>query len=190
MSLVHSVALVAVAAIVSLAIVPCSAEGKKCYNCGYRKMPDGQMASLPNIPECRDFAKPEDITVTCTKDGDCCGSLKEYYTTVDEQTHENSTIIIGRHACETDIKTYSEQDVLCSEHTDECFHIERGTLPDHHDHNVTITDMEVCFCSGDRCNADDPIPPKPTTTGKPGGSTATSLVSSTTWLIVAFFVLS
>jgi len=137
--------------------------GKKCYNCGYRKSPNGDTEKLPDVAECADFATPEDITTTCSNDGDCCASLKEYFTTIDETTGENSTVIIGRHGCETDLSHIGEQTVLCSEHTDECVNIDHSSLPDHQDNNVTVTDIEICFCSGDRCNADDPLPPEPTT---------------------------
>ena len=39
----------------------------------------------------------------------------------------------------------------CSEHRDSCFNVDESTLPDGADKNVTITDIEMCFCSTDRC---------------------------------------
>ena len=72
------------------------------------------------------------------------------YFRVDENTGENSTVIIGRHGCESDLSHIGEVGVLCSEHTDECVNVDHSSLPNINDHNVTITDMEICFCSGDR----------------------------------------
>ena len=40
----------------------------------------------------------------------------------------------------------------CSEHRDSCFNVDESTLPDGADKNVTITDIEMCFCSTDRCS--------------------------------------
>ena len=69
---------------------------------------------------------------------------------IDETTGENSTVIIGRHGCESDLNHIGEQTILCSDYTDSCMNIDRGSLPDHNDNNVTVTDIEICFCSGDR----------------------------------------
>jgi len=169
--------------------------GKKCYSCGYRKMPGGVAEPLPDTPYCADFATPEDITATCTNDGDCCASLKEYFTTIDEDTGENSTVVVGRHGCETDLSHIGEETVLCSEHTDECVNIDHSSLPNHQDHNVTVTDIEICFCNGDKCNADDPLPPlpttkEPTTTTATTGSGASSLVASIASILFAMTVLN
>ena len=42
------------------------------------------------------------------------------------------------------------------------------------DNNVTITNAEICFCSTDRCNNADHMPPAPTTPA-PGNSAAAVL---------------
>eukprot|EP00091_Calanus_sinicus_P015536 TRINITY_DN3388_c0_g1_i8.p1 TRINITY_DN3388_c0_g1~~TRINITY_DN3388_c0_g1_i8.p1 ORF type:complete len:326 (-),score=81.87 TRINITY_DN3388_c0_g1_i8:164-1141(-) len=155
-------------------------KGKQCYNCGYRKLPNGEQQALPEIAECNDFATPEDLTVNCANGDDCCASMKSYFTTEDETTGEKSTVIIGRHGCESDLSHIGEQGVICSEHTDACVNIDHSSLPNINDNNVTITDMEICFCSGDRCNAEDPIPPEPTT------GSGVHLASSLAMLIIAF----
>jgi len=160
-------------------------KGKQCYNCGHRTLPSGEEVAMEGVPFCNDFATPDDITTNCANGDDCCASMKEYFTTIDETTGENSTVIIGRHGCESDLNHIGEQTILCSDYTDSCMNIDRGSLPDHNDNNVTVTDIEICFCSGDRCNNDDPIPPEPTTTASPGGG-ASSLVSSIILLLLAF----
>eukprot|EP00090_Calanus_glacialis_P014837 TRINITY_DN2369_c0_g1_i8.p1 TRINITY_DN2369_c0_g1~~TRINITY_DN2369_c0_g1_i8.p1 ORF type:complete len:244 (-),score=68.14 TRINITY_DN2369_c0_g1_i8:687-1418(-) len=63
-------------------------KGKQCYNCGYRKLPNGETEALPDLDECSDFATPEDITVNCANGDDCCASMKSYFTTEDETTGE------------------------------------------------------------------------------------------------------
>jgi len=164
-------------------------KGKQCYNCGHMVLPSGEEVAMEGVAFCGDFATPEDITTNCANGDDCCASLKEYFTTIDEDTGENSTTIIGRHGCESDLNHIGEQTVLCSDYTDSCMNIDRSSLPDHTHNNVTVSDIEICFCSGDRCNNDDPIPPEPTTTtttGSPGGG-ASSLVSSIIVLLLAFF---
>merc|ERR1711892_238251 len=153
---------------------------KQCYNCGFRQqLPNGEKEKLPDTAECNDFATPEDITVSCGSEDDCCAMLKEYFTTIDEDTGENSTVMVGRHGCESDLNHIGEQTVLCSDHTDACLNIDRSSLPNHQDHNVTVTDVEICFCGGNRCNAEDPIPPAPTT------GVAASVVSSVVVLVLS-----
>merc|ERR1711892_1265550 len=126
---------------------------KQCYNCGFRQqLPNGEKEKLPDTAECNDFATPEDITVNCGNGDDCCATLKEYFTDIDEDTGENSTVIIGLHGCESDLNHIGGQTVLCSDHTDACLNIDRADLPNHQDHNVIVWDMEICFCSRDRCN--------------------------------------
>eukprot|EP00091_Calanus_sinicus_P015535 TRINITY_DN3388_c0_g1_i6.p1 TRINITY_DN3388_c0_g1~~TRINITY_DN3388_c0_g1_i6.p1 ORF type:complete len:190 (-),score=43.70 TRINITY_DN3388_c0_g1_i6:132-641(-) len=146
--------------IVSLAFVAaiCSLVygDKTCYNCGHRTLPDGTTEKLPDLPLCGDFATSEDNTKTCGNGDDCCASVEALFTTEDESTGEKSTVVIGRHGCESDLSHIGEVGVLCSEHTDECVNVEHASLPNMQDHNVTITDMEICFCSGDRCNVEDP----------------------------------
>jgi len=155
-------------------------KGKQCYNCGYRRLPTGEEEKLPDLAQCSDFANPEDITVNCANGDDCCASMKEYFTKVDEDTGEKSTVIIGRHGCESDLSHIGEETVLCSEHTDACVNIDHASLPDHNDNNVTVTDIEICFCSGDRCNTEDPIPPEPT---QPGA--ASTVLSSIVLLLIS-----
>ena len=87
--------------------------------------------------------------------------------------------VIGRHGCESEVnnlpnghKYYCRSVLLstnvmstpnkyyllpaklccCSEHRDSCFNVDESTLPDGADKNVTITDIEMCFCSTDRCS--------------------------------------
>merc|ERR1711892_425989 len=92
---------------------------KQCYNCGFRQqLPNGEKEKLPDTAECNDFATPEDITVNCGTEDDCCAMLKEFFTTIDEDTGENSTVMVGRHGCESDLNHIGEQTVLCSDHPD------------------------------------------------------------------------
>ena len=119
---------------------------------------------------------------------------------VDEDTGEKSTVIVGRHGCESDLSHIGEETVLCSEHTDACVNIDHASLPDHNDNNVTVTDIEICFCSGDRlyieekldihiyyeifrCNTEDPIPPEPT---QPGA--ASTVISSIVLLLLSLLL--
>merc|ERR1711936_605125 len=121
-----------------------------------------KLENLPDVAECNDFATGQDNVATCPV-GDCCASMKEYFTLIDEDTNEKSTVTIGRHGCESDINHNLEHEVLCSNHPNDCFNVENANLPDHHDNNVTVTDIEICFCDKENCNNDDPLPPEPTT---------------------------
>jgi len=173
---------------------PTQPQGKQCYNCGYRQLPNGEKEKLPDVAECNDFVTPDDITVACGNENDCCAMLKEYFTTIDEDTGENSTVMVGRHGCESDLNHIGEQTVLCSDHTDACLNIDRSSLPNHQDHNVTVSDIEICFCSGDRCNAEDPIPPTEPTTVEPTTPEATTAEPTTptgmsSYIVPSFAVL-
>ena len=108
--------------------------------------------------------------------------IELYYTCifrVDETTGENSTEIIGRHGCVSDIDHLSQYSVTCKygpvkswdsrifhvyfrDNGESCFQVDDASLP--HDGNSTIVQAEICICDRDRCNDDDPIPEVPTTT--------------------------
>ena len=102
-----------------------------------RLLPGGEFEQLPDLPLCDDFATPTDITKQCA-DPDCCGDIKEEFTKVDEDTGEKSTVIVGRHGCESDVAHYIGNDApLCADHTDSCFNMDHSTLPNHN----------VCICT-------------------------------------------
>jgi len=143
---------------------------RKCYSCGYIRKDGQESTEIPDTPMCSDDASMEDNLGECSDENECCASLKEYIIEVDEETGENSTTIIGRHACESDLEHLAEFNAICSEHKNECYHVDQSTLGNHHHDNVTITDAEVCFCDTDRCNTMDPVPPIDDTTPK-GDST-------------------
>merc|ERR1712142_457139 len=159
---------------------------KQCYNCGYKSSPEWGVGPLPDLPYCQDFANPDDITINCLNTDDCCATVKEYFTRVDENTGENSTSVIMRHGCESDLNHIGEQTVLCSDHPDSCFNIDKSDLPDHTYTNVTVTDTEICFCDEDRCNNEAPatpttpaIPTTPATPTSPATPTTSAIPTST-----------
>jgi len=120
------------------------------------------MEELPDEPFCNDFANPTDITVECSDPGDCCASMREEHITYDEATHVNRTELLGLHGCKAEIdRIPNPQTHKCVEHQNECFDVDLSTLPDPPD-NVTIFNIELCFCTEDRCNSEDPYFPPPT----------------------------
>merc|ERR1712087_36492 len=147
----------------------------QCYNCGYRILNGGEPEALPegDLKYCSDFANPNDIVTDCSQPSDCCASMKELIVRVNETSGTNSTELIAKHSCGSDLGEVEGRHHYCSEHPNSCFNVDDATFPNH-DNISTITDIEVCFCSNDRCNAEDPIfPPPDTTTAAPGGSSAT-----------------
>jgi len=144
----------------------------QCYNCGYRILNGGEPEPLPegDSKYCSDFADPTDIVTECS---DCCGSMKEEIIRINETSGGNYTELIAKHGCGSDVGEIEGRHHYCSEHPNSCFNVDDATFPNH-DNISTITNIEVCFCSNDRCNAEDPIFPEPeTTTSTPGGSSAT-----------------
>ena len=104
---------------------------------------------------------------------------------MDETTGENSTEIIGRHGCVSEIDHLSHYSVTCKyvpvksqnscifhfyirDNGESCFQVDDASLP--HDGNSTIVQAEICMCDRDRCNNDNPIPEVPTTTMAPGSA--------------------
>jgi len=154
---------------------PCP-ECVKCYSCGYQKKGDSETEKLPgDVPFCNDFANVNDNVANCGKD-DCCGMLKEYFIRVDEATGENSTQIVGRHGCAADMEHLGHYSATCKENGDSCWQVDDAQLdPNHGQGNVTIVEAEICLCSGDRCNNEDPIPEIPTTTTAPGSASQATL---------------
>merc|ERR1712241_924420 len=147
----------------------------QCYNCGYRTLNGGEPEPLPegDYAYCSDFANPPDIVTNCTQPSDCCASMKERITRVNETSGGNYTEVIAKHGCGSDIGEIEGRHHYCSEHPNSCFNVDDATFPNK-DNISTIIDIEVCFCSNNRCNAEDPIfPPPDTTTSAPGGSPAT-----------------
>merc|ERR1711892_1373803 len=121
--------------------------------------------SLPGSPECKDQASIADNKVECKGEDDCCGSLKEWLEMNNTETGKVTTLLIGRHDCETALAELAKYDVLCSDHTDQCVDVDRDSLPEHHEENLLRA--KICFCSGDLCNYHVPglettLEPEPT----------------------------
>merc|ERR1712066_578883 len=91
-----------------------------------------------------------------------CGERK------DENGKTNYTELIGKHGCGADIGEIEGRHHYCSEHPDSCFNVDDSTFPSVNE-TAVVTNIEVCFCSTDRCNEEDPIFPEPA----PGGSSPT-----------------
>merc|ERR1711910_285753 len=119
----------------------------QCYNCGYRKVNGGEAEELPEMTYCNDFAKPTDIVENCTE-------------------------LIAKHGCGSDIGNIEGRHHYCSEHPDSCFNVGDATFPTENKTSV-VTNIEVCFCSTNRCNEEDPIFPEPT----PGGGASATVAS-------------
>merc|ERR1712243_70216 len=134
---------------------------------------------------CGDFAKPGDLLEECYNPDDCCAIMKEEHEILDEATNETSIEIIGRHGCETDLNHIGGRQHYCSEHKDSCFNVDVSTLPD--DNNVTITNIELCFCSTNECNSEDPIFPEPTTNQPTTASGNLHLASIFVTIIAVFY---
>jgi len=160
-------------------------ESRKCYNCGYKRLPNGETEQIGDEKFCADFAKPGDLLTDCNDPDDCCASMKEMHEILDEATNETSIEIIGRHGCGKDLNHVGDRDHYCSEHKDSCFNVDVSTLP--HGDNVTITDIELCFCTTDECNAEDPIFPEPTTNQPTTASGNLHLASIFVTIFAVFF---
>ena len=79
------------------------------------------------------------------------------YVRVDTANNDTKILItIGRHGCESDMGEVGGRKHYCSEHRDSCFNIDDSTFPKPDDPNVTVTDMEMCFCSKDRYSSFSP----------------------------------
>jgi len=151
-------------------------DGRKCWTCGYREEEGGEMTALPDLKLCGDFTTPGDDTGECPDENECCASMKETITVIDEETGDNKTVVLGRHACESALEHLGEFDAVCSEHKNTCYNVDESTLGTHTEENVTVTDVEVCFCDQDFCNSKDPIIEEPTNGGETtpaGGPTKT-----------------
>ena len=143
----------------------------QCYNCGYRILNGGEPEALPegDLKYCSDFANPNDIVTDCSQPSDCCASMKELIVRyppsqypheslmtwwhvmfrVNETSGTNSTELIAKHSCGSDLGEVEGRHHYCSEHPNSCFNVDDATFPNH-DNISTITDIEVCFCSNDR----------------------------------------
>jgi len=148
----------------------------KCYNCGYRIIDGGEAQSMPDLAYCNDFATPEDIVTDCTAPGDCCASMKEEIDRLDGNGNKNYTELIARHGCGSEIGDIEGTHHTCDEHPNSCFNVDDATFPSENK-TAVITNIEVCFCSIDRCNEEDPIFPEPTTTTAPGGGASSTVAS-------------
>merc|ERR1711936_9035 len=142
----------------------------QCYYCGYRKIDGGEDELLPDLPYSDDFLQTTDILVNCTLPGDCCASTKEEVDMLDENGNVGRTEIIAKHGCGSDMGTIEGRHPYCSEHQDSCFDVDDSTLPSPSP-SFVVTNIEVCFCSTDRCNEEEPIFPEPAPA--PGGALAT-----------------
>merc|ERR1711915_193881 len=170
--------------LVVLSLVCAYTEALQCYSCGYmRRNMSSEMEALPDMKDsfCNDFANPQDNVVECNDPGDCCASMREEHIIYDEATKQNTTDLIGRHGCKQELNhlPHPEQH-KCVEHQNECYNVDLSTLPDND--NVTITNVELCFCTTDKCNQEDPIFPEITTTSSPG-SGSTLFVSLTAFVL-------
>ena len=68
---------------------------------------------------------------------------------VNETSGTNSTELIAKHSCGSDLGEVEGRHHYCSEHPNSCFNVDDATFPDHGNQGI-ITDIEVCFCSNDR----------------------------------------
>ena len=66
-----------------------------------------------------------------------------------ETSGTNTTEMIARHSCGSDIGELEGRHHYCSEHPNSCFNVDDATFPNK-DNISTITNIEVCFCSNDR----------------------------------------
>ena len=57
------------------------------------------------------------------------------------------TEIIGRHGCESELNHVGSDVYACADHRDDCVNIDLSSLEQ--GPNVTITKMEICFCSNE-----------------------------------------
>ena len=55
-----------------------SADPRQCYSCGYKKVNDGMMEEIGDLPFCAEFANPTENLVNCTVVDDCCAVMKEF----------------------------------------------------------------------------------------------------------------
>merc|ERR1712064_6547 len=150
------------------ALMMCTVESLQCYNCGYRKVNGGDPEDLPEMTYCNNFAKPTDIVTNCTQPGDCCASMKELIERKEENGNTTYTELIAKHGCGSDIGEIEGRHHYCNEHPNSCFNVDDSTFPKPNE-TAVVTDIEVCFCSTDRCNEENPIFPEPA----PGGSAVT-----------------
>ena len=73
---------------------------------------------------------------------------------VNETSGTTTTEMIAKHGCGSDIGEIEGRHHYCSEHPNSCFNVDDATFP-HHDNISTITNIEVCFCSSNRFEAEE-----------------------------------
>jgi len=115
---------------------------------------------MEGIPQCGDQAGMADHVSNCDE-GDCCGSIREYFVTEAAEGKPQFVQVEVRHACEQTLKDdFSHYDgIICKDHENACYNVSYVDIPEHQ-----ATYAKVCFCEGDRCNNNVPPMPNPETT--------------------------